>query len=117
AGAPATGNERPSLVLRLGSTAGAPVASPALFLFDSVMTRAAALFLLLASASPATAHPLPNTRYDRTVAVRVAADGVIVKYTLEVSQFTIWTDGAKLFTPAEIANLDRTARGFVVAYA
>src|SRR5688572_6669591 len=77
---------------------------------------AAALVALLAAAS-ATAHPLPNTRYDRTVAVRVGPDAVRVKYTLEVTQFTIFLDGAKLFTPDEIAKLDKTGRGFVLAYA
>lgn len=62
------------------------------------------------------AHPLPNTRYDRTVAVRLTPDCVAVKYTLEVSAFTIWLDGAKLFTPDEIAKLDKTSRGFNTAY-
>ncbi len=83
------------------------------------MTRllpAAVLGALLA-ASAATAHPLPNTRYDRTVAVRVGPDAVQVKYTLEVTQFTIFLDGAKLFTADEIAKLDKTGRGFVLAYA
>lgn len=76
-----------------------------------------AVLLLGAIAAPAAAHPLPNTRYDRTVAVRCTADGVVVKYVLEVSAFTIWLDGAKLFTPAEIAKLDKTSRGFNSAYA
>jgi len=83
------------------------------------MTRllpAAALGALLV-ASAAAAHPLPNTRYDRTVAVRVGPESVQVKYTLEVTQFTIFLDGAKLFTADEIAKLDKTGRGFVLAYA
>jgi nickel/cobalt exporter len=89
-----------------------------LFLFDNLMSRLVApLLLLIGLAGPGAAHPIPNTRYDRTVAVRVAADRVIVKYTLEVSQFTIWLDGAKLFSPEEIAKLDRTSRGFSTAYA
>jgi nickel/cobalt exporter len=77
---------------------------------------AAALVTLLAATS-APAHPLPNTRYDRTVAVRVGPDAVRVKYALEVTQFTIFLDGAKLFTADEIAKLDKTGRGFVLAYA
>ncbi len=81
------------------------------------MTRVAALLLVFCLAPAVVAHPLPNQRYDRVVAVRVSPDGVTVRYTLEVSQFTIWTDGAKLFTPAEIAQLDKTGRGFVTAYA
>ncbi|MBX9625200.1 MAG: hypothetical protein K2X82_15440 [Gemmataceae bacterium] len=65
----------------------------------------------------ASAHPLPSSRYDRTVSVRLDPQGVRVRYTLEVTQLTIWVDGAKLFTPAEIAGLDKTARGFAAAYA
>jgi ABC-type nickel/cobalt efflux system permease component RcnA len=76
-----------------------------------------ATLLVVIFAAPAAAHPLPNTRYDRTVAVRCTADGVVVKYLLEVSAFTIWLDGAKLFTPAEIAKLDKTSRGYSGAYA
>lgn len=81
------------------------------------MSRIASLFLVLLFAAPAAAHPLPSSRYDRTVAVRIAPDGVIVKYTLEVGQFTIWLDGAKLFSPEEISKLDKTSRGFSTAYA
>lgn len=76
-----------------------------------------ALGCFAALAIPASAHPLPNTRYDRTVAVRCSADSVTVKYLLEVSAFTIWLDGGKLFTPAEIAKLDKTSRGYSGAYA
>ena len=76
------------------------------------------VLLILAIVAPAApAHPLPNTRYDRTVAVRLGPNGVVVKYALEVSQFTIWLDGAKLFTPEEIAKLDKISRGFSTAYA
>ena len=81
------------------------------------MPRIAAVLLLFALAAPAAAHPIPNTRYDRTVAVRVGPDGVHVKFTLEVSQLTIWLDGGRLFSPEEIAKLDKTARGFSTAYA
>ena len=75
-----------------------------------------ALGLLLIPAA-ASAHPLPAARYDRSVTVRVGPDGARVRYVLEVTQLTIWLDGAKLFTPAEIAGLDRTGRGFAAAYA
>ncbi|MDB5311434.1 MAG: hypothetical protein JWO38_5636 [Gemmataceae bacterium] len=82
------------------------------------MTRTAVALLLICAAAPvASAHPLPNLRYDRTVAVRVSPDGVSVRYALEVSQWTIVMDGRNLFTPDEIAKLDKTGRGFVTAYA
>ena len=75
------------------------------------------LILLAAFPLAAVAHPLPNTHYDRTVAIRFTPDRVVVKYALEVSQLTIFLDGAKLFTPDEIAKLDKTSRGFSTAYA
>lgn len=75
-----------------------------------------ALIVLALLPGIGVAHPLPNTRYDRTVAVRLTPDSIVVKYTLEVSAFTIWLDGAKLFTPEEIAKLDKTSRGFNAAY-
>lgn len=80
-------------------------------------TFLAAGLLAVFTAPPAAAHPLPNTRYDRTIAVRLGPDAVQVKYALEVTQFTIFLDGAKLFTAEEIAKLDKTGRGFVLAYA
>jgi len=94
-----------------------PVAVRGHFLFDNLMSRFAAIVLLLVAAAPAAAHPIPNTRYDRTIAVRLTPEHVLVKYTLEVGQFTIWLDGAKLFSPEEIAKLDKTSRGFSTAYA
>src|SRR5205823_10177776 len=94
-----------------------PVASGGLFLFDSSMTRTAAPLLLLLCAAPAAAHPLPNLRYDRTVAVRLSPTGVRVTYTLDVSWFTMHLDGSRLLTPDDIAKLDRTERGYAAAYA
>ena len=67
--------------------------------------------------SVAHAHPLPSSRYDRTVAVRLDPSGVRVRYSLEVSLLTIYIDGAKLFTPAEIEGLNKSGRGFEAAYA
>lgn len=88
------------------------------FLFDKLMLRLTIpLILLVALPLAAAAHPLPNTHYDRTVAIRFTPDHVVVKYSLEVSQLTIFLDGAKLFTPDEIAKLDKTSRGFSTAYA
>ncbi|MBX9582121.1 MAG: hypothetical protein K2X87_17590 [Gemmataceae bacterium] len=78
-----------------------------------ILTLAGLLFL----PSVASAHPLPSSRYDRTVSVRLDPTVVRVRYFLEVTQLTIWLDGAKLFTPEEIAGLGPTARGFAAAYA
>lgn len=76
-----------------------------------------ALLLLLALAPAAAGHPLPNNRYDRTVAVRVSAEGVAVRYLFEANQWAVWIHGKDLFTPDEIARLDATSRGYVTAYA
>src|SRR5215207_9602288 len=73
--------------------------------------------LLLLLTSPVAAHPLPNMRYDRTVAVRLTPDAVVVKYTLEVGWFTMHLDGAKFLTPEEISKLDKTGKGFAAVYA
>lgn len=77
----------------------------------------AALLLLLGFASAAAAHPLPNTRYDRIVAVRLGPETITVRYTLEVTLFTISLDAAKLLTPEEIAGLGRSTRDLEAAYA
>ncbi len=77
----------------------------------------AALLLLIGFASAAAAHPLPNTRYDRIVAVRLGPETITVRYTLEVTLFTISLDAAKLLTPEEIAQLGRSTRDLEAAYA
>ena len=61
-----------------------------------------ALFLIGFTTIPAVAHPLPNFRYDRHVDVRLHAQSVEIRYTLQVSFWTIFTDSQKLFTPQEI---------------
>lgn len=80
------------------------------------MTRLLTLLLLLCAAPPLAAHPLPNMRYDRTVAVRLTPDAVVVKYTLEVGWFTMHLDGAKLLTADEIAKLDKSEKSFATLY-
>ena len=81
------------------------------------MRRTLTLLLTLALPAAAAAHPLDHKRYDRAVAVRLAADGVAVRYTLEMTQWTIWIEGRKLFTPEEIAALEPTGRALVAGYA
>lgn len=71
---------------------------------------------LLSLSSPAAAHPVPTTGYDREVAVRLGATGVTVRYTLEVSPLTLYTDAARVLTPEEIGHLNKTIRGLVAAY-
>src|SRR4051812_43725395 len=72
------------------------------------------LFLLTA---PAAAHPLTDVRFDRTSAVRLADDAIEVIYTLEVSPIGLHLDAAKRLSAEDIAALDKTARGYVAAYA
>lgn len=81
------------------------------------MKRLVALVLLVGCTSVASAHPLPNMRYDRTVAVRLTPEAVVVKYTLEVGWFTMHLDGAKLLTAGEIAKLDNSGKTFATVYA
>jgi nickel/cobalt exporter len=63
------------------------------------------------------AHPLTDTRFDRTAAVRLSPEGIEVTYTLEVSSIAMHLDAAKRMTPADIAALDRTPVGYATAYA
>lgn len=75
-----------------------------------------ALPLVVLFTAPAAAHPLTDIRFDRTVAIRLADNGVEVTYTLEVGLLTMYADGKRL-TAEDIAALDRTPRGFAAAYA
>jgi nickel/cobalt exporter len=63
---------------------------------------ALALAALCAFGAPAAAHPLPNFRYDRKIDVRLTRDAVEVRYVLEVSFWTIFTDRQRVFAPDEI---------------
>jgi nickel/cobalt exporter len=75
------------------------------------------LALLLVSSNEGIAHPITDLRFDRTVAVRLSADGVEVTYTLEASSLALYLDAAKRLMPAEIANLNRNALEFATTYA
>ena len=74
------------------------------------------LLLLVAAAAPAVAHPLPNARYDRRLDVRLDTKTVEVRYVLEVSFWTIFTDSQKLFTPAEIEAMGGKPREVTKRY-
>src|SRR5437868_3505599 len=84
-----------------------------------MLTRLAPLTIgiLLVAASAAAAHPLPSNRYDRTVAVRLSPAGVRVNYSLDVSLLTLHLEQNGLFTPDEIAKLDKTPTGYAKAIA
>lgn len=101
--------------MKLPAIRSPAVATAGLFLFHIFMRRLTPLVLFLLAA-PAAAHPLPNLRHDRIVSVRFSPTAVTVKYSLEVSPFTMFLDGRTLFTPEEIAAIDGE-RKFAAAYA
>lgn len=53
----------------------------------------------------AIAHPLPNLRYDRTIAIRLDPDGVTIRYALELSEWTMVLDGKNLLSPEETKQI------------
>ena len=65
------------------------------------MRRILGLLLLLIPAT-ATAHPLPNLRFDRTIHVRLAPDAITVRYSLEINDWTMVLDGKDLVNPADL---------------
>src|SRR4051812_17728164 len=71
-------------------------------------------FALLLAALPAAAHPLPNLRYDRTVDVRLSPAGVVVRYTLEMNEWTMVLDANRLLDPKDTFT---TGREFAALYA
>ena len=77
----------------------------------------ASILILFALATPASAHPLPVGRYDRTVAVRLTPEGVTVTYTLEITWFALMLDWGRGLTPDEIAKLDKSERALAAACA
>jgi len=72
--------------------------------------------LLLAVALPAGAHPLPNFRYDRKLDIRLHPKEVEVRYSLDVSFWTIFADNRKLFTPEEIEQMGGKLREVTKRY-
>lgn len=80
------------------------------------MTRTLATLAAVLLPAVAAGHPLPNLRFDRTVAVRVAPAGVTVRYDLELNDWTMALDGRDLVTPAELKSIVGS-RGFARVYA
>jgi nickel/cobalt exporter len=76
-----------------------------------------ALFLSAIVVAPAAAHPLTDFRFDRTAAVRAADDGVEVIFTLETSLLSLHLDARNRLSPADIAGLDKSPRGYAAVYA
>jgi ABC-type nickel/cobalt efflux system permease component RcnA len=77
----------------------------------------ATLILLVTGADLASAHPLPNLRYDRKIDVRLAPSGVTVRYTLELSYWTVVLDGKNLFTREEEVEIGGRQVQYVQKYA
>lgn len=71
---------------------------------------------LLAAAVPAGAHPLPNFRYDRKLDIRLHPKEVEIRYSLDVSFWTIFADNRKLFTPEEIEQMGGKLREVTKRY-
>lgn len=80
------------------------------------MRHLLALAVLAALAPPLLAHPLPNMRFDRTVDVRIGPAGVVVRYTLDLNEWTMVLDGKKLLSPDDIAKV-KTVRDYAPIYA
>ncbi|MGL6075055.1 MAG: hypothetical protein ACRC8S_12925 [Fimbriiglobus sp.] len=74
------------------------------------------LCVLMAWALCATAHPLPNLRFDRVVHVRLSGTKVIVKYTLDLNDWTMAIDGNRILSPQDTKNLTG-AQAFAKKYA
>src|SRR5438067_7539322 len=82
------------------------------------MTRFLPTLLLLLGLTPAaSAHPLDDNWYDRTVTVRLTPSGVVVRYSLNMTWFALNADWARNLSPAEIAKVDKSERGLAAACA
>jgi nickel/cobalt transporter (NicO) family protein len=73
------------------------------------------LLALLLLAPAATAHPVGERTYDRTIAVRLTADAVFVDYELEVNTATVSSDLAALGEEIDLSKC-RFPRDFYEAF-
>ncbi len=76
-----------------------------------------ALAAAVVVAAPAAAHPLFSVRYDRTVAARVGAAGLTVRYTLELSHEALFLEGGRVFSPDDQQRLKGTVRDYAAQLA
>ena len=67
------------------------------------------LFGLVVVTGTVAAHPLPNLRFDRTIHVRLSADAVTVRYSLEINDWTMILDGKNLLTAEDTAGVTGSA--------
>jgi ABC-type nickel/cobalt efflux system permease component RcnA len=75
-----------------------------------------ALLCLALLPAAAGAHPVAERTYDRTIAVRLAADAVAVEYELEVNTATVERDLAELGDDIDLSKC-RQPRDFYEAFA
>jgi ABC-type nickel/cobalt efflux system permease component RcnA len=61
--------------------------------------------LLALAVGPLFAHPVPTFSYDRVIQAKLAAGGVEVQYQLNVDEFTIFRDLARMLSDEERAKL------------
>src|SRR5262249_35991006 len=51
------------------------------------------------------AHPVPSFTYDRKVSVALTPEAVLVKYVIELTEFTVLRDGGEIIDPKDLASL------------
>lgn len=56
---------------------------------QSILSTGLALLWLSFVISPAFAHPVPESDFDRAIVAEVRTDSVIIEYTLEINEFTL----------------------------
>ena len=70
------------------------------------MTRFALPLVILVLLAPlAGAHPLLQCEFDRKIAVRLEPTAIDVKYTLELSEWSMAFDGATILKPEDLKGI------------
>jgi len=70
-----------------------------------MLRRMIALVIAFTAATSAAAHPVPNLRYDRTAQVRLAPDGITIRYVLDISDWTLTLDPEYKLPNGDFADL------------